>query len=342
MTTAPDWTTPGLYEVAPGVYRIPLPLPNDGLRAVNVYAVVVGDGLVCVDSGWAVPGARDLLDGALRSMGCGLADIDRFLVTHVHRDHYSQAIVLRRDFDLTVSLGAGERPSLDLVQAAGGLPFEAQLRQLRLQGAGQLAEQIAAASAEHDEPSGSEWESPDDWLSEGELALASGRLLQVIETPGHTAGHVVFHDRAAQLLFAGDHVLPTITPSIGFEPVLSPNPLGDFLGSLARVRSLPDAVLLPAHGAVAPSVHARIDQLVDHHGRRLDHTEAAVAAGADTAYDVASQLRWTRRERRLDELDVFNQMLAVNETGAHLSLLVAQERVARELDDGAYRYRPVA
>jgi len=41
-----DWTAAGVFEVAPGVYRIPLPLPNDGLRAVNVYAVVDGDGLV--------------------------------------------------------------------------------------------------------------------------------------------------------------------------------------------------------------------------------------------------------------------------------------------------------
>lgn len=30
-----DWTTPGVYPVAPGVHRIPLPLPNDGLRAVR-------------------------------------------------------------------------------------------------------------------------------------------------------------------------------------------------------------------------------------------------------------------------------------------------------------------
>ena len=28
-----DWTTPGAFEVAPGVHRIPLPLPSDALRA---------------------------------------------------------------------------------------------------------------------------------------------------------------------------------------------------------------------------------------------------------------------------------------------------------------------
>ena len=136
--------------------------------------------------------------------------------------------------------------------------------------------------AGHAPPDRSEWESPDDWLEDGEVVVASGRELIVVETPGHTRGHVVFHDLVGRLLFAGDHVLPTITPSIGFEPLLSPDPLGEFLGSLARVRERPDALLLPAHGPVAPSVHARIDELVDHHGRRLEEIEAAVAGGAET------------------------------------------------------------
>src|SRR5580700_6317227 len=41
----PAWITPGAYEVAPGVHRIPLPLPSDALRAVNVYAIEDEDGL---------------------------------------------------------------------------------------------------------------------------------------------------------------------------------------------------------------------------------------------------------------------------------------------------------
>ena len=58
----------------------------------------------------------------------------------------------------------------------------------------------------------------------------------MVATPGHTRGHVVFHDTGGGLLFAGDHVLPAITPSIGFEPVLSDDPLGAFLGSLTLMR----------------------------------------------------------------------------------------------------------
>ena len=51
---------------------------------------------------------------------------------------------------------------------------------------------------------------------------------------------------------------------------------------------------------VMPSAHARIDELVDHHGRRLDKSLQALCAGADTAYEVALQLRWTRRELSFD------------------------------------------
>lgn len=334
---ADDWTTPGTFEVAPGVHRIPLPLPNDGLRAVNVYAIAVPDGLVLVDGGWAIPSARELLAAALATLGAGLGDLRRFLVTHAHRDHYSQAIVLRREFGTPVSLGLGEKPTLDVLQEPDRAPLRHQVAHLRQLGAHQIADSIEAWSRKASDED-TFWESPDDWLTDGELTLAGGRVLEVVETPGHTRGHVVFHDTAAALLFAGDHVLPTITPSIGFESAVTPDPLGAFLRSLERVRSRPDALLLPAHGPVTPSVHARVDELVAHHGRRLDQAEA-IATGGRNALETAGILTWTRHERTFAELDLFNQMLAVSETGAHLDLLVVQGRLACEEIDGVRQYR---
>ena len=324
---ADDWAAQGTFEVAPGVHRIPLPLPNDGLRAVNVYAIEDGNGLALVDAGWDVPETRPVLAAGLAAIGCSLDDIGQFLVTHAHRDHYSEAVALRRELGTTVRLGHGEDATIDVLASPEWVPLAPQLQLLRSCGAATVVTELQAAVRHRgaNEPLG--WGPPDEWLFEGPLELASGRRLAVVETPGHTRGHVVFHDSAAGLLFAGDHVLPTITPSIGFEPALSPNPLGAFLGSLAKVRQLPDAVLLPAHGPVAPSVHARVDELVDHHGRRLDEVERGVAAGASTPFEVAGRLRWTRRERTMDELDPFNKMLAVAETWAHLVLLTAQGRL---------------
>ena len=333
--SAADWTTPGVDEVASGVHRIPLPLPDDGLRAVNVYVLSGAAGPVLIDAGWAIAGARELLADGLRTLGFELGDISRFLITHGHRDHYTQAVALRREFGTTVSLGLGEKPFMDAV-AQPGRPLELLLHRLREAGAAVIADAIAANAAP--ERDVSRYEPPDDWLAEGDLDLPGGRRLAVIATPGHTQGHVVFADDAAGLLFAGDHVLPTITPSISVEPLLADNPLGDYLRSLAVVRARPDALLLPAHGPVAPSVHARVDELLDHHDTRLADTGAALAAGADTAFAAAQVLLWTRRGRAFADLDPFNQSLAVSETAAHLDLLVVQERATTALHDGVRRY----
>ncbi len=332
------WTDPGTFPVAPGVHRIPLPLPNDGLRAVNVYTVETSDGLALIDGGWAIAQAQQVLEAGLAELGAGLPDVRRFLVTHVHRDHYTLAVAVRRDTAAHVGLGRGEKPTLDLLQAPDRNPLSTQVTQLRRLGARQLADglekRLSGTSVDR-----TDWESPDAWLDPGRIELPGGRALEAVHTPGHTAGHLVFHDLEGGLLFAGDHVLPTITPSIGFEPVLQEQPLSAFLRSLGLVRSRPDARLLPAHGAVTDSVHARVDELVAHHGRRLDEVLAAVPATDGSPADVAAALRWTRHGRTVDELDPFNRMLATFETAAHLDLLVAQERLTRQEADGVLRYR---
>jgi glyoxylase-like metal-dependent hydrolase (beta-lactamase superfamily II) len=335
-----EWTRSGAFEVAPGVHRVPLPLPNDGLRAVNVYVLTAADGLVLVDAGWSIPEARTLLVEALASLGRELGDIRRFLVTHVHRDHYTQAIAIRRELGTQVALGAGERESLEITSDPKRMPLQQQLAALRAMGATELADFLDRQIAAAERPAHrADWELPDEWLAEGELT-AAGRTLRVVDTPGHTRGHVVFHDASNALLFAGDHVLPTITPSIGFEPKWVDQPLRDFLDSLAKVRALPDLQLLPAHGPVAPSVHARVDELVAHHETRLALCLDAVVGGARTAWQVAGELPWTRRERRRDELGPFDAVLAAFETLAHLELLALQGRVGRQVADGAAQFTP--
>jgi glyoxylase-like metal-dependent hydrolase (beta-lactamase superfamily II) len=314
------WTEPGSYETIPGVYRIPLPLPNDGLRAVNVYAIADGDQVVLVDSGWALEASQQQLSDSLALIGYTLADVREFLVTHIHRDHYTQAIAVRRLFGTKVAVGEGERAGLEMVMRAAETGARGPSTNLQRAGAFSVIAEQEAASYDP----GDNWELPDSWLDTGtDLALKT-RSLRVIATPGHTRGHVVFYDEGSKALFAGDHVLPHITPSLGVELDPASSPLADYLASLTLIRSLPDATLLPAHGPITASVHERIDALLDHHEKRLSATAAAVEQGADTAYEAARALRWTRRLTHVDDMDRFNRMLAVTETLAHLDVLVAR------------------
>jgi glyoxylase-like metal-dependent hydrolase (beta-lactamase superfamily II) len=330
-----DWENPGAFAVAEGVHRIPLPLPGDGLRAVNVYAIEDGTGLTLIDSGWALDEARERLEAGLAEIGHELGDVRSFLVTHLHRDHYTMALTVRRLFGSRVLIGAGEQPSLDVILSRDDRTPNFYGLLLRRCGAGPVIDRLRRAGPARNP---AEWEKPDEWLTGADEIELPGRKLRVIPTPGHTRGHVVYADAGHGLLFAGDHVLPHITPSIGFEAARPELPLGDYLASLRLVRSMPDLRLLPAHGPVADSAHARIDELTAHHDRRLDACAAVIASGAVTAYEAARQLTWTRRERQFDELDPFNQMMAVMETAAHLDVLVSQGRLSSSEPDGVLLY----
>jgi glyoxylase-like metal-dependent hydrolase (beta-lactamase superfamily II) len=333
-----EWTEPGVFEVAPGVYRIPLPLPNDGLHTVNVYAIDDGDGIVLIDSGWALDAGETALESALGSLGHGFEDVHRFLVTHVHRDHYTMAVALRRRFGTKVALGAGEQPSLAKIISR---TRDGQVNDLTTWGAPHLAEKWRALMASVGEDALRDYEEPDEWLDGTDVALEK-RVLRVLPTPGHTRGHVVFIDADSSLLFAGDHVLPHITPSIGFEPARPALPLGDYLDSLRLVRDFPDLRLLPAHGPVTESSHARVDELLAHHEDRLAATLDAVQSGTGTAFETARKLGWTRRQRKFVELDVFNQVLATGETAAHLDVLVHRGLLTTAAADGVVQYAVAA
>ena len=334
-----EWTEPGAYEVAPGVHRLPLPLPMDGLRAVNVYVIETDDGLVLVDGGWAIPESRTVFDAGLKQLGYTVRDIRRFLVTHMHRDHYTQAYVVGQEVGAGVALGLGDKATMDLMHS-DALDEDPNLDRLRAAGAEELAEGWRAAMPDRP-PSVDDYGMPDEWLDRDLVVDLGARRLDAISTPGHTQGHYVFADSEASLLFAGDHVLSTITPSIGFEPAYVQQPLRDYLESLAKVRALPDLKLLPAHGPVTESAHARIDELVAHHDVRLEQSLKAVGSGARTAWEVAGELPWTRHERRRDELGPFDGVLAAFETLAHLELLALQGRI-RRIDGVTVGFAPLA
>jgi len=180
---------------------------------------------------------------------------------------------------------------------------------------------------------------PSHWLAGDQRIDLGVRTLDAVHTPGHTPGHFVFAEPSAGTLYAGDHVLPTITPSIGFVSPAPVDPLGDFMRSLTKVRSLPDLRLLPAHGPVVESSHRRVDELLVHHEERLELSLAALGSSARTAAEVAACIPWTRHQRTFSVLELDHRGMASLETRAHLDLLVVRGSASVEDSDGVALYR---
>ena len=326
-----------MEEVAEGVFRCPLPLPGDALRAVNAYIVRVGTGVLLVDCGWDRPECRRaLLDGMAR-LGADADAVFGIFATHIHRDHLGQAAWVRDQSGAWLTLGLGERMTQAAFANDPSRARQASLERLRRCSADDVAA-LLIEQAKHlpDDP----WDppKPDLYLCGGELLLPGSLVLEVIATPGHTRGHLCLFDRDQRLLFAGDHVLPQITPSLGVELPGEDSPLASFMGSLAAVRDLPAELILPAHGPAFSHLRERVDELLAHHEERLERCLEVVGASASTVREVAAALPWTRRRKRFTELDPFNQMLAIFETQAHLRVLADQGRLRTEASLSGLRF----
>ncbi|WP_414891747.1 MBL fold metallo-hydrolase [Rhodococcus sp. Leaf258] len=327
------WSDPGSVRIADGIHRVPLQMPSDGLRAINVYALETDRGLALIDGGWRRPGTYDEFSTALAEFGCRPDDVHDVFVTHVHRDHYTFAVDLRRRHGCRIHLGSAEAPGIVAIgELASNMPTSS-LRELERAGADDIARAVRLDTSDGDFDS-DDWEPPDAWLTEGALDIP-GHRLTAVHTPGHTKGHMVFHDLDRDISYTGDHVLPTITPSIGFELGEWDLPLGHYLQSLEMMLDDRDRTVLPAHGDTGVGLHARVRELLDHHARRLAATRAVVAdLTRATGLDVAERLPWTRRDRPFADLGTFDRMVAVCETLAHLDLDVHRGVLRVENQDG--------
>jgi len=297
-----------------------------------VYALEDRQGIVLLDTGSSHRDSIAALQLGLAAIGARITDISGILCTHGHYDHYGLATQLSATSGASIALGEHE---VGLVRAVADRDLhrhsmQERHRWLRYHGADALVEPTARAEQRRGSIAHA-WRLPDQLLRDGDLVELDGRHLQVIGTAGHTRGHVVYFDVCHRLLFAGDHVLPRITPSLGFEPFPDGRALELFLTSLEDVRDLGVDQVLPGHGAEFADLRGRVDALIAHHRERLAICMDVLSDGVPhSAKEVADRLKWTRRDRSFSELDVFNRMLAVMETVTHLEWLVLRGRLRRE------------
>src|SRR6202011_3013653 len=82
---------PPVERVRPGLWSIPVPIPNNSLRYVLVYAFETDAGPYIVDAGWNTDDAFNTLTAGLGHAGFEMSDVQGVLVTHIHPDHYGLA-----------------------------------------------------------------------------------------------------------------------------------------------------------------------------------------------------------------------------------------------------------
>ena len=113
-------------------------------------------------------------------------------------------------------------------------------------------------------------------LSDGDVLSYGPATLDVLHTPGHAPGHLVFVERSSRAVIAGDMVA-----SVG-TIVIDP-PEGDmrlYLASLERLRGLDARLLLPAHGPPAHDPERLLSYYIAHRLEREARVVAALALGA--------------------------------------------------------------
>ncbi len=331
---------PPVEEVRPGLWSVPVPIPINPLRYVLVYVLELsGGGVALVDAGWDTDEAWTALAEGLSALGASAGDVRAVVVTHIHPDHYGLAGRVREASGAWVGLHPADAALLreryvdvdGLIAAMRGLLELSGVPPSTLPDLSEASMQVRAFVS---------MARPDVLLEDGALVDLPGWDLRTIWTPGHSPGHVCLYSEHRRILFSGDHVLPRITPNISFHSQQVPNPLGDYLDSLGRLRELAPGEVLPAHEYRFAGLSDRLDEIERHHGARLGEIEAAlVERPGSTAWQLTTSLAWSRP---WPEVPAFMRRAANGETLAHIVLLERRRRVRREpgvparfyLDDG--------
>jgi glyoxylase-like metal-dependent hydrolase (beta-lactamase superfamily II) len=310
---------PPAEQLASDLWSIPVTIPNNPLRYVNCYAFGTGAGLVLLDTGWASEESWQALTAGLAVAGAAVTDIRGVLISHLHLDHSGLAGRIRQESGAWVAMHPAEHAAIarpDYRDAALAVRKEAEF--LRALGATAAEAEDVVETEEEFAPFCSV-ALPDRELADGDLADVPGWRLRAVHTPGHTPGHLCFADERARRLFAGDHILPRITPNVSVQRADPVDPLHDYLRSLDRVRPMDVDEVLPAHEWRFRGLAERAEAISAHHERRLAELLSAIErTPGSTPWELAGQLTWSRP---WDAYSGRMRIHAVTETAAHVHLL---------------------
>jgi glyoxylase-like metal-dependent hydrolase (beta-lactamase superfamily II) len=322
-------TRAAVNEVVEGVFELRLPIPfEDGL--VNVFLFADGDEADLLDCGMNSDESVGAIEEALAHIGA--KRLRRLVVTHIHPDHYGAAGIFAGEGLADLYIHRLEVPLVHPRYVELEHLVKEVHKYLRVNGVpaddaevlsnSQRALSQVVKTAE-----------PSVQLDGAEQLQMGRRNLRVEWTPGHSPGHICLYDRQEKLLFAGDHMLPELSPNIGLHPQSTPDPLHEYLDGLRRLAAYEPALILPSHGRPFTDAPARVKVLEAHHRRRLDQIVEIVGRGRETGWDVALEL-WGPRQ------NLYEKRLALQEALAHLQALAVDDRVRKSVTPESVRWTP--
>lgn len=320
---------PPVEPLRDGLWSVPVVIPDNPLGFTLVYLFETASGPVIVDNGWDDPRAWEALRAGIAETGHDVADVYGVLLTHVHPDHHGLSARVREASGAWLAMHPEDawvvarwRNARDawLLEAAAvmlsaGAPEDelAELPDVSGLRAGSVRGELPAL--------------PTRLFADGDVVDVPGWTVRAIWTPGHSPGHTCFAVEGPDLLLAGDHVMPRITPHIGlYDDDSDADPLGDYLASLGKLRSERVTEVLPAHVGRFAALVPRLDELAAHHEERLAAIAASLAQGPLSTWDIAAAMPWNRRWADIAPL---MKRIALGEAVAHLRHLERRGLVER-------------
>lgn len=304
---------------------VPTPFP---VGPINLY-LIVDDPITLIDTGPKTEDALTALRAEFARVGFGFRDVGRIVLTHTHEDHCGLAATIQRESGAKVFVHEWEKNAItrkDVTRVnrkmllRTGVPAdEVEVIATRYERIHDFSEPVEDVAAYRD----------DD-----EFVFGSGAL-RVVHTPGHTPGSSCLLREANRLMLTGDTILKNITPN----PVLNADPidperrfasLGEYLVSLARIRSLAPTLLRTSHGDDVVDYEEHFTRLVRHVRERQSRIVALVPKTGTTAWSIAGQVFPSAKD--------LHRFLAVSEATAHLDFAAAEGRVRMEEREGVDHY----
>jgi glyoxylase-like metal-dependent hydrolase (beta-lactamase superfamily II) len=313
-----------IQELLEDIHRLEIPLPRNPLRVINSYVVRGRDRCLMIDTGMNRPESIEAMRAGIKSLALDLDRMDLY-ITHGHSDHVGLVSELKR---------GGCKIFLHPADAAVVLDphlWSNLAQSARMHGFPDADTAVRKHPGKKYLFTGQPQFTP---LKEGD-SLSVGRYhFRCVETPGHTPGHLCLYEPEAGILFSGDHLLDSITPNISGWAQENEDPLGDFLASLDKVAAYDVRLVLPGHRNPIADHRRRIEELKAHHRVRAQEITGILGRGAQTAYQVASQMTWDLSYSRWTDFPVPQQWFATGEALAHLQYLERRDEIVRMWENG--------